>query len=105
MLAAVTSFPNAVSAIYLATRGRGGATLSIALNSNALNVLAGLLLPAAIVGLGARSGQTTLIATWYAAFTIVVLTLALAGSGLRRTTGVAIILGYAAFVVTVALTA
>ena len=50
MLAAVTSLPNAVAAVYLAGRGRGAATLSTALNSNALNVIAGLLLPAAIIG-------------------------------------------------------
>jgi cation:H+ antiporter len=35
VLASVTSLPNAVSALYLAVRGRGAATLSIALNSNA----------------------------------------------------------------------
>ena len=46
VLAAVTSLPNAVSAIYLARRGRGAATLSTALNSNSLNVTAGLLIPA-----------------------------------------------------------
>ena len=52
ILAAVTSLPNAVAAVYLARRGRGAATLSTAMNSNALNVAAGLLLPATIVGLG-----------------------------------------------------
>lgn len=36
VLAGVTSLPNAVSALYLAVRGRGAATLSIALNSNAI---------------------------------------------------------------------
>jgi cation:H+ antiporter len=105
VLAAVTSLPNVVSAIFLATRGRGSATLSTALNSNALNVTVGLLLPAAIVGLGARSGQTTLITSWYAAFTIAVLALALIDSGLRRTAGLAIIFGYAAFVISVSLAA
>lgn len=105
VLAGVTSLPNAVSAIYLARRGRGAATLSTALNSNALNIVAGLLIPAAIVGLGARSGQTELIATWYAGFTIAVLGLALAGAGLRRTGGTAIVLGYVVFAVTLSLSA
>jgi hypothetical protein len=41
----VTSLPNAASAVYLAVRGRDAATLSIALNSNAINVTAGQLLP------------------------------------------------------------
>ena len=49
MLAAVTSLPNAVAAVYLARRGRAAATLSEALNSNTINVLAGLLLPAALI--------------------------------------------------------
>jgi cation:H+ antiporter len=35
VLAAVTSLPNAVAAVYLARRGRGAATLSTAMNSNA----------------------------------------------------------------------
>ena len=39
VLAAVTSLPNAVAAVYLARRGSGTAVLSTALNSNALNVL------------------------------------------------------------------
>ena len=46
VLAAVTSLPNAVAAVYLAARGRGAATLSTALNSNTLNVVIGLLIPA-----------------------------------------------------------
>jgi hypothetical protein len=37
--------------VHLAARGRGAATLSTALNSNNLNVMAGLLLPAAVIGL------------------------------------------------------
>jgi cation:H+ antiporter len=45
ILAGVTSLPNAVAAVYLAARGRGLAVLSTALNSNALNVAIGLLLP------------------------------------------------------------
>jgi cation:H+ antiporter len=100
VLAAVTSLPNAVSAIYLARRGRGAATLSIALNSNALNVLVGLLLPAVFVGLEARSGETALITVWYAGFTVAVLGLALVGRGLGRASGIAIVLAYAAFVIT-----
>jgi cation:H+ antiporter len=105
VLAAVTSLPNAVSAIYLAGRGRGSATLSTALNSNALNVTAGLLVPATIVGLGPGSGQTTLITVWYAGFTVVVLGAALAGRGLRRPIGALIVAAYVVFVVTVALAA
>jgi cation:H+ antiporter len=101
LLACVTSLPNAVAALYLAARGRGAATLSTALNSNALNVAIGLLVPGTIVGLGAPSGQTTLIAVWYLGLTAVALGCAYAGRGLRRGHGVLIIAGYVAFVATI----
>ena len=69
VLAAVTGLPNAVSAIYLARRGRGAATLSTALNSNSLNVIAGLLIPAAVIGLAQPSGSGLLVAGWYVGLT------------------------------------
>jgi cation:H+ antiporter len=104
VLAGVTGLPNAVSALYLAVRGRGAATLSIALNSNALNVTVGLLLPGLLVRLGAPSGQGTLVAAWYLGLTAVTLACAYAGRGLRRTHGALIICGYLAFVAAVLIT-
>jgi cation:H+ antiporter len=104
VLAGVTSLPNAVSALYLAVRGRGAATLSIALNSNALNVTVGLLLPAIFVGLGPPSGQGTLVAAWYLGLTAVTLVCAYTGRGLRRAHGALIICGYLAFVAAVLIT-
>jgi len=97
VLAAVTSLPNAVAAVYLAGRGRGAATLSTALNSNTLNVVVGLLMPAAVLGLGRPSGQAVLITVWYVALTLAVLALACRHRGLRRVTGALIIVAYAAF--------
>ena len=104
VLAGVTSLPNAVSALYLAVRGRGAATLSIALNSNALNVTVGLLLPGLLVGLGAPSGQGTLVAAWYLGLTAATLGCAYTGRGLRRIHGALIISGYLAFVAAVLIT-
>jgi cation:H+ antiporter len=98
VLAIVTSLPNAVAAVYLARRGRGAAVLSIALNSNAINVVAGLLIPATIAGLGPPSGQGTLVAAWYAGLTVFALALAYRGRGLGRAAGAAILAGYLAFV-------
>jgi cation:H+ antiporter len=97
VLAAVTSLPNAVAAVYLAARGRGAATLSTTLNSNTVNIIAGLLLPAAVLGLGAPSWQTLLIAVWNAAMTVTVLAAAYLRSGLSRTAGGLVIAGYVAF--------
>jgi cation:H+ antiporter len=99
LLAAVTSLPNAVAAVYLASRGRGAAVLSTALNSNALNIVAGLLLPGAIVGLGAASGQTTFVAACYLGLTAVALAFAYLDRGLRRVPGALIIAAYVAFAV------
>ena len=98
VLAAVTSLPNAVSAIYLARRGRGAATLSTALNSNSLNVTAGLLIPAVVIGLARPSGSGLLVAGWYVGLTALTLVLAYAGHGLRRAAGGLIIAAYIAFV-------
>ena len=99
VLAAVTSLPNAVAAVYLARRGRGTAMLSTALNSNALNVAVGLLLPAAVVGLGTTTSREVLVALWYAGLTAVVLLLAYRDQGLRRSTGMVVLTGYALFAV------
>ena len=57
VLAAVTSLPNAVAAVYLAAKGRGAAVLSTALNSNSLNVVLGLLLPAVVLGIARADGD------------------------------------------------
>lgn len=97
VLAVVTSLPNAVAAIYLARRGRGAAVLSTALNSNAINVTAGLLIPASLTGLRSGSGQDTLVAAWYAGLTLLALAFAWRDHGLDRIPGIVIIAGYAAF--------
>jgi cation:H+ antiporter len=99
VLAAVTSLPNAVSAIYLARRGRGAATLSTALNSNSLNVTAGLLIPATVIGLARPSAPGLLVAGWYVGLTALALVLAYAGRGLGRASGGLILAAYALFVV------
>jgi cation:H+ antiporter len=97
VLAAVTSLPNAVAAVYLAAHGRGAATLSTALNSNTLNIALGLLLPATLIGLGQPAGQTVLIAAWYIGLTIVTLAFAYRDRGIRRVTGILIIAAYVVF--------
>jgi cation:H+ antiporter len=97
VLAAVTSLPNAVAAIYLAARGRGHATLSTALNSNTINVVVGLLLPGAVLGLGRPTPQAALVVAWYAALTLAVLVLAGHHGGLSRGTGTIVVVCYAAF--------
>ena len=101
VLAAVTSLPNAVAAVYLAARGRGAATLSTALNSNTINVVIGLLIPAALIGLGRPSGQTILAAAWYIGLTVAVLAFAYRDRGIWRVTGILVIAAYAVFAVSI----
>lgn len=98
VLAAVTSLPNMVAAIYWARRGRGTAMLSTAFNSNALNVAAGLLLPAVLVGTSHRSGPETLVVVWYGCLTAAVVVLAYASRGLGRFAGWLVVAAYVAFV-------
>ncbi len=100
VLAATTSLPNAVAAAYLASRGRGSATLAEAMNSNALNVVVGLFIPAVILGAGNMSGGALTVALvrmevsrwsrWALAFR---------GGGLDRRAGAVIVGLYLAFVV------
>jgi cation:H+ antiporter len=97
VLAAVTSLPNAVAAVYLAARGRGAATLSTALNSNTLNVTAGLLIPGAVIGLARPAASSTLTAAWYAGLTAAALAFAYRDLGLGRPVGALIVAAYLAF--------
>ena len=101
VLAAVTSLPNAVAAVYLASRGRASATLSEALNSNALNAMVGLMVPALILDMGRQSAGGLVTACWYAGLTALTLGLAYAGRGLGRRAGIIIIAVYVIFVVVV----
>jgi cation:H+ antiporter len=104
VLAAVTSLPNAVAAVFLARRGQAAACLSEALNSNTLNVLAGLLIPGVIIS-GADLGGALPIAIWYGALTLATVTIALGGRGVTRRNGLLIVYAYVVFAITVVVTA
>ena len=97
ILAAVTSLPNAVAAIYLASRGRGTAVLSTAFNSNAINVIVGLLIPALVLGLGGPSDEATFVALFYVGLTALAIAVALRGKGLDWRSGLVIVAGYLVF--------
>jgi cation:H+ antiporter len=101
VLAAVTSLPNAVAAVYLAARGRAAATLSTALNSNAINVVVGLLIPGTVLGLGHPTAQAVLVTAWYVGLTLAVLAAAYWDHGLGRRTGTLVIVAYLGFAIAV----
>ena len=104
ILAGVTSIPNAVASTYLARKGRGAAALSTTFNSNNFNIVIGLLLPAVIVGLGATSHQSILVAAWCLALTVLTIGVAYRAAGLRRRVGLLMVASYAVFVAAVVTT-
>ncbi len=99
VLAGVTSIPNAVAAVYLARVGKGAATLSVAMNSNTINVVGGLALPAVIVGLAVSGlGRGAVFAgASYLVMTVLVIMLAYRGRGLGRGGGGLLLGAYAVF--------
>ncbi len=98
ILAMLTSIPNSVAAIRLSRHGRGAAVVAETFNSNSANILAGLCLPAAILGLGNVSHDATMTGWWFLVMTIVTVGLLWLRGGLHRFGGWVVILSYAAFV-------
>lgn len=85
-----------------ALHGRGAAVGSEALNSNSLNILAGLAIPALAVTLGSWTGTESFAVWWLVGMTVFAVALTYARRGLRRLDGAAIVFLYLAFVVVVA---
>ena len=98
ILAPLTSLPNALTGVRLGSAGRGAALVTETLNSNTINLVAGVALPALFVSLAARSADDRLDLALLATSTIAAVVLLTPHRGLRRP-GAAIIIGlYAAFV-------
>jgi cation:H+ antiporter len=99
ILAVVTSLPNASTAFRLARQGRADATVSETLNSNNINLVGGILVPAAILGLGTVSSGVPADLVWLLVLTAATLGALATRSGIGRLAGVALVCGYVAFVV------
>ena len=100
-LAAITSLPNAYAAIRMALAQNGTAVVSLAFNSNTLNLLAGVSLPAVLIGgLASAPGAMADIA-WLTALTLVAIGLGYLQRGLDRWSGLVLIVGYLLFVVAI----
>jgi cation:H+ antiporter len=98
VLAILTSIPNAVAALRLASHHRGAAVVAEAYNSNSANILAGLCLPAAIIGLHGSHGLGVLTASWALFMTALSVVLLARAPGLTRKDGVALIAMYVLFI-------
>ena len=97
VLAALTGLPNVYAALRLARQGRGGAVVSETLNSNTLNLLIGITVPALVFGLGRGGAASVLEAWWLLGLTAAALLLLWRGP-LTRWGGAIIIALYLIFV-------
>jgi cation:H+ antiporter len=102
VLAGLTGLPNVLAAVRLALQGRGSAVVSESFNSNTLNLLVGVTLPALITGIAAPAGSTVLTVWWLAGITTVTVGFTGYRGGLRRGEGIAVLALYLAFVGVVA---
>lgn len=97
VLAAVTSLPNLWVALYFARRDRGTALFSSAMNSNTINLLGGLVIPALFIGIAAARGSLAYF-TWLIDLTLLAVLAPLPHSRLSRFAGGVIIAIYMLFV-------
>jgi cation:H+ antiporter len=99
LLAALSGLPNVLAAIRLSRHGRGAAVVSEALNSNSLNIVAGILVPTLLLGGGKGSAHTQVVGWFLLGMTSLTAVLLMTGTGLKRTEGLFLIAVYVGFVV------
>ena len=96
VLAALTSLPNLWLALHFARTNRGTALMSAAMNSNSINLLGGLLIPALFIGTGFARGSLAYFG-WLLDLTLLAVLAPLSRRRLSRTAGAAIIVLYLIF--------
>ncbi len=99
VLAPLTSIPNAFTATRLGLAERGSALVSETLNSNTINLVAGLAVPALVVSVVSLTTEVKFDLGWLVAMTVVSLLLLGRPRGLRRADGVLLIALYVVFCV------
>jgi cation:H+ antiporter len=97
VLAILTSLPNAWTGVRFGLQQRGSALISETLNSNSINIVFGLALPAALGAFGAFSGLAIFDLAWLFAMTTAALVLFGRRDGAGRGSGAFLILLYAVF--------
>lgn len=99
VLAPLTSIPNAFTALRLGLADRGAALVSETLNSNTINLSAGLVLPALFVTVAALTNEAKFDLAWLAFLTLASLGFLARRRGIGRTGGATLIGLYLIFVV------
>jgi cation:H+ antiporter len=97
VLAILTSLPNAWTGVRFGLQQRGSALISETLNSNSINIVAGLAVPAALGSLGAFSGLAVFDVAWLFGMTATALVLFGKRDGAGRGAGAFLIALYLAF--------
>jgi cation:H+ antiporter len=97
VLAILTSLPNAWTGVRFGLQGRGSALMSETLNSNSINIVFGLAVPAAIGTLAAFSGLAIFDIAWLIGMTAAALVLFGKRGGGGRGAGALLIVLYAVF--------
>jgi cation:H+ antiporter len=97
VLATVTSFPNAFTAIRLGMEQRGAALVSETLNSNTINLGAGVIVPAVIIGLSRASALDRFDLAWLIMMTCTAILLLARPLGAGRLGGAALVFLYLLF--------
>ncbi len=99
VLGPLTSIPNALTGVRLGLGRRGAALVSETLNSNTINLVAGILIPALLVAVSASSTLDRLNLAWLVGMTAVCLGCLSRPRGAGRGAGALLVLLYAGFVV------
>ena len=92
VLAILTSLPNALTAARLGLQGRGSALVSETLNSNTVNLVFGVAIPAFFVTIASTSALTGFDLGWLLLMTVLALALLARRAGVGRSGGAAILL-------------
>jgi cation:H+ antiporter len=98
VLAILSALPNAWTGVRFGMKARGSALMSETLNSNSINLVAGIALPATLGVIGAFSGPDVFGLAWLLGMTAVAVVLFGRHGGGGRTAGAALIALYAVFV-------
>jgi len=98
VLAVVTSLPNAYTGIRLGIAGRGSALVSETMNSNTINLVGGIMIPALFVTFASGALERA-DAIWLLVATVLATALLFPRGGIRRVGGGVLVLSWIAFAV------
>lgn len=100
ILGPLTSLPNALTGVRLGLAGRGAALVTESLNSNSINLIAGVALPSLFVALTVTGTKNQLDLALLATAMIATVGLLATCRGMRRSGALLIVALYAAFIAT-----